>query len=222
MERKPPVLIIEDDKNLNLINRRALEAEGYDVKSVLTLAEARLMLKDFAPEVILLDVKLPDGTGFELCREIREQTAAFIIFLTSVSGPDAEMEGLRAGGNDYLRKPYSIDLLRERVKNAVGHQQKPLKAIERGALTLDVMNGQAFIDGADLLLSQKEFALLRLLVQNEGKIVRVESIYEKVWGGPMLAGDKNAVQMSVSRLRKKIEPAGFDIYVTRGKGYTFE
>ena len=222
-DTKFKVLIVEDDKNLSSINRRALESEGYEVHAAHTAAEARGLLKDAAFDVILLDVKLPDGTGFELCREIRPETAAHIIFLTSVRESEGEMEGLDAGGNDYLRKPYKIELLRKRVSNAVKNRPAAIeqKTVKRGSLMLDIMANQAFIDGNDLLLSQKEFAVLLFLIKNEGQTKSAEIIYENAWGQPM-GNDKNAVQVAVSRLRKKIEPAGYSIRSAYGKGYVFE
>jgi DNA-binding response OmpR family regulator len=218
---KPLVLLVEDDRRLCLINRRALESEGYEVKTAYTLNDARKQLYgDAAPDVILLDVKLPDGSGFDFCREIRERAAARIIFLTSVTESEGEMEGLVSGGDDYLRKPYGIDLLRLRVKKALENGRKA-QTLVRGSLTLDIVAGQGYIDGAGLLLTQREFALLLLLVQNEGKMLDAEYLYQRAWGQQM-AGDKNAVRMSVSRLRKKIAPAGYVIRVERGSGYLFE
>lgn len=216
---KPLILIVEDDRRLSQINRRALESEGYAVSAAFTLREARLQLADAPPDVILLDVKLPDGSGFDFCREIREHAAAHIIFLTSVTESEGEMEGLVAGGDDYLRKPYGIELLRVRVKKALQNGRKN-QFVARGSLTLDLVASQAFLSGADLLLTGKEFALLLLLVQNEGKLLGAEYIYEKAWGQPMGA-DRNAVQVSVSRLRKKIAPAGYVIRAERGNGYLF-
>jgi DNA-binding response OmpR family regulator len=162
---KPLILIVEDDKRLSQINRRALESEGYEVKTAFTLSEARLQLADSEPDVILLDVKLPDGIGFDFCREIRERAAAHIIFLTSVTESEGEMEGLVSGGDDYLRKPYGIDLLRIRVQKALQNGRRA-EAIVRGSLTLDMVSGQGYIDGTDLCLTQKEFAVLLLLVLN--------------------------------------------------------
>jgi DNA-binding response OmpR family regulator len=92
--------------------------------------------------------------------------------------------------------------------------------LEKGALRLDILAGQAFYGDEDLLLTKKEFALLLLLAQNEGKIVSAEYLYEKAWKQP-LVGDKNAVQTAVSKLRKKIEPSGYDIATERGQGYSF-
>lgn len=223
--QKPLILVVEDGKRLNLVNRYALESEGYAVQSAFTLAEAHSILKNVSPDVILLDVKLPDGSGFDLCREIRETTTAHIIFLTSVMESSGEMEGLIAGGDDYLRKPYRIELLRERVKSVLrrrdmeSNKASP-QTITKGSLTLDIVASQVFVNGVDLLLQPKEFALLLFLVQNEGKTMSAEYIYEKVWRQSM-AGDKNAVQSAIYRLRKKIEHTGYDISMTRRKGYTF-
>ncbi|GHU96753.1 DNA-binding response regulator [Clostridia bacterium] len=216
---KPLILIVEDDRRLSQINRRALESEECEVKTAFTLREARLLLADCAPDVILLDVKLPDGNGFDFCREIRECHAAHIIFLTSVTESEGEMEGLVSGGDDYLRKPYGIELLRVRVRKALQNGRKA-QILARGSLTLDMVAGQGYIDGTDLFLTQKEFAVLLLLIQNEGKTLGAEYIYQKAWGQPM-AGNKNAVQKVVSRLRKKIVPAGYVICAERGSGYRF-
>lgn len=221
MNGKISVLIVEDDKRLSYINRHALESENCDTQEAFTLAEARCILKNFTPDVILLDVKLPDGSGFDFCREIRKTSDAHIIFLTSVTEVSGEMEGLTAGGNDYLRKPYSIDLLLRRVKNAALHRAAPPQTITRGSLMLDIIAGRAFIDDIDLNLQTKEFLLLHLLIQNERKVIDTEDLYLKVWGQTMNS-DKSAIQKAISRLRTKLEAAGFTIRSVYNKGYAFE
>lgn len=217
----PLVLIVEDDKSLSLINRRALESEGYRVQSAVSLDRARELIHECNPDVILLDVKLPDGSGIELCREIRQDTMAYIIFLTSATAPSDELEALRAGGNDYLRKPYGIDLLRARVSNAVLRKRMTPQFVRCGRLTLDIFARRAYIDEADAKLTQIEFSLLLYLLQNEDQIISAENIYEKVWGQP-LANDKNALSKTVSQVRKRIEPAEYTINAVYGKGYIFE
>jgi len=214
------ILLIEDDERLSYINSHALESEGYEVVSAFTLAQARLEIDGKSPDVILLDVKLPDGSGFDFCREIRERTAAHIIFLTSVTESEGEMEGLVAGGNDYLRKPYSIELLRERVKNALRLLKVP-QNITRGSLTLDITAGRAYTHGKDLLLSPKEFQMLQLFVQNEGKAFDGEYLYEKIWKQPLNV-NMNALKSAVSGLRKKLAGSGYTIVAERGAGYCFE
>ena len=218
---KPLILIVEDDKRLSLINCRALESEGYEIKTAFTLREARFLLEDGDPDVILLDVMMPDGSGVNFCREIRQRTSASIIFLTSITEPENELEGLIAGGDDYLRKPYGIKLLRARVKKSLQKERKAPQFITRGPFRLYIVAAQAFVNDEDLLLTQKEFAVLLLLAQNEGKILSAEYIYEKAWGYSNL-NDKNAIQMAISRLRSKIENTGYTILAYRKKGYAFE
>ena len=225
-ERKPLILIVEDDRSLNTINRRALESEGYAIVSAYSAAEARELLSQ-NPDLLLLDVKLPDGSGFDLCREIRETTNAHIIFLTSVTESSGELEGLRAGGNDYLRKPYGIELLRERVKTALrgrglmGANTAPPQTVVKGRLTLDTVARRAMVDGKDVNLRPMEYGLLLFLIRNEGQAMNAETIYEKVWGQPM-GEDRNAIQVAVARLRKKLENTGYSINSAYGRGYAFE
>ena len=214
------ILIVEDDKNLALINRRALQTEGYAVLTAPTLAAARELLAQQPFDVILLDVKMPDGNGFDFCREIRGNTGAHIIFLTSITEPAGELEGLRAGGNDYLRKPYGIELLRERIKKAVPQERVAARLLLRGLLTLDMTVAKAFLKEEDLKLSQKEFSMLLLFVQNEDRVLRTEDLYRTVWGQPM-NDDNNAVKNAVYRLRKKIKPGGYGIAAEYGEGYRF-
>jgi DNA-binding response OmpR family regulator len=222
--KMPLVLIVEDDQLLSLGNCRALEPEGYEVLTAYTLAQAREQLSCSDPDVILLDVKLPDGSGFDFCREIRETTGAYIIFLTSVTEPSGELEGLRAGGNDYLRKPYGIEFLRERVKNAVRHRRDiPTKTLIKGNLTSDIVASQAFVDGTDLLLKPKEFALLRLLMQNENQTLSAEYLYEQAWKAP-IGGDDRTLRKHISELRNKMngENCEYTVSAVYGKGYCFE
>ena len=218
--RNALVLIVEDDKRLSHINRHALESEGYKVKAAYTLAGARLLLKSISPDVILLDVKLPDGSGFDLCREIREITRAYIIFLTSVTTSSGELEGLTSGGDDYLRKPYSIELLCERVKKGLRHAM-PAQQIQKGSLMIDMVSGQVFLSGKDIPLSPKEFKLISILMQNEGELIDMEYLYEKAWGQP-LCGSTGALTTMIYRIRKKIKGSGYDIVAQRGQGYVFE
>jgi DNA-binding response OmpR family regulator len=217
---KPLILVVEDDKKLSMINCRALESEGYEIKAAFTLREAHFIIGDADPDVILLDIKMPDGNGFDFCREIRHKSAAHIIFLTSVKEAQGELEGLSAGGDDYLRKPYGIDLLRERVKIALHKSRKLPQIIKRGPFSLNIIASQALVNGEDLLLSQKEFSALLLLAENERKILTNDYIYEKIWGQAM-TGD-NPVKMVISRLRTKIEPYGYTIATYRGQGHAFE
>ena len=224
-ENKPPlVLIVEDDQLLCLGNRRALETAGNEVLEAFTLAQARDLLSRTDPDVILLDVKMPDGNGFDFCREIRETSGSYIIFLTSVTESAGELEGLLAGGDDYLRKPYGIELLRERVKNATKHRRYvPVRTLVKGNISLDIVASQAFVNGLDLLLKPKEFALLSLFMQHENQTLSPEYLYEQVWKTPM-GGDNRTLRKHISELRNKMNEknCGYAISAIYGKGYNFE
>ena len=223
MESKGIVLLVEDNPGLNAANARALGLSGYEVYAVLTLAEAQEQLAKVNPDVILLDVMMPDGDGFEFCDAIRHKTSAHIIFLTAKVMYADRIRGLYSGGDDYITKPFHPEELMARIAAAMRRRsmdKTPTKMITKGSLTLDVISAQAFVDGRDLILTQKEFALLLLLVQNEDTTISAEQIYESVWRQP-LNKDKNALQTAFSKLRGKLEQTGYDIISHRGKGYEF-
>ena len=157
--------------------------------TALTIAGARQHLLQAEPDAIVLDILLPDGSGVDFCREIRQNTAAPILFLTSVTGVEQALEGLRAGGDDYLNKPFHIGLLLARIeafwrRDEIRQRVKPAETLRCGPLTLDLVAGAAFLHGEDMLLTLKEYALLLLLVQNEGKTLAKQAIYAKVWVAP--------------------------------------
>jgi Response regulators consisting of a CheY-like receiver domain and a winged-helix DNA-binding domain len=217
------ILLVEDNADLNESNSRVLTRRGYEVQSALTLAEARLKLAEAEPDIILLDVELPDGNGIEFCEEIRDKTVAHILFLTSKIEHENMVLGLKFGGDDYITKPFHLDELLARIDAAMRRRmidKKPVQTITKGMLTLDIVATQAFIGSEDLALTPKEFSLLLLLVQNEGKVLSAEFVYEKTWNQP-LNGDKNSLKSIFSRLRPKIEPAGYIIQSLRGQGYMF-
>ena len=218
------ILLVEDNADLNESNSRVLTRRGYEVQSALTLAEARLKLAEVEPDIILLDVELPDGNGMDFCEEIRDKTAAHILFLTSKIEHENMVLGLKFGGDDYITKPFHLDELLARIDAVMRRRmidKKPVQVITKGTLTLDIMATQAFIGGDDLALTPKEFSLLLLLVQNEGKVLSAEYVYETVWKAPLI-GDKNSMQAIISKLRTKIDPTGYYIDSVRGHGYVFK
>ena len=223
MTNSGTILLVEDDADLNNANRRALELMRHTVHAALTLAQARAILDMTEPDVILLDVMLPDGDGFTFCREIRERTQAHILFLTAKAEHEDLLNGLAIGGDDYITKPFHVKELLARVEAAMRRRKigLPLQTISRGRLEINLVSDQAFVDGKDLLLSQKEFSILCLLAQNEGKALDARHVYENVWGRST-GNDMNAVRMAISRLRKKIASADYGISVVRSNGYVLE
>jgi len=225
------LLLVEDDKNLNKINRLALSGEGYIVYTALTLAQARKQLTACNPDLILLDVMLPDGNGYDFCKEIREQpqlSAVPVLFLTSVTDNAGEMEGLRSGGNDYLRKPYDIALLRLRVANLLKLQECNIrqakaeqKMITKGKISIDTVARRAYVDGEDMNLQAKQFGILVTLVQHESQFLSASKLYEIVWAQPMV-GNSQALRKAVHGVRSQIAGSGYSITYEKGSGYCFE
>lgn len=221
------ILLVEDNLELNEINRRALELDNHIVLTAHTLAEAGARLENSRPDVILLDVMLPDGDGMEFCEEIRDKTDAHILFLTSKTQHEDHLRGLGAGGDDYIVKPYQMDVLLARVA-AVLRRREMQKSrpqtglVECGRLALNTAASRAYWKGDDLKLTQKEFALLLLLVQNRGTPLAKTYLYETVWNQPLIA-DGNALFTHMSRLKKRLEQASggaATLFTSRGEGYS--
>ena|GEM_PF-872456 len=217
------ILLAESDKNSSGISRRMLELKDFTVHTAFTLAHARKFLSQTEPDIILLDTVFPDGDGFDFCSEIREKTQTHILFLTVMAEHEDKIRGLAAGADDYITKPFHTGELFARLKAVMRRREIgiPLKTIKKGHLIIDLVSDRVFANGNDLLLSQKEFSILCLLAQNEGKLLGAEYVYEKVWGQPM-GNSKNAIQMAISRLRNKIAPSDYSIYTIHGKGYIYK
>jgi DNA-binding response OmpR family regulator len=228
-EQKPLILMVEDDEELARLNARFLTRKGYEARLAFTAAEARAFARESRPDLFILDVELPDGDGFSLCEEFRKDNDAPMLFLTGKKTPQDEMDGLNSGGDYYMRKPYDRDLLLtvidKQLLKAERTRQKVAEAaaLTRGPLTLLIAQSKALMDGRDAELTPKEFAILLMLVQNEGKELMAEAIYERVWG-TTANGDFGAVRQHISRLKKKLgeeNTDGFSILNKPGQGYTF-
>lgn len=202
------VLLIEDNQRLNEANRRALEMAGYSVLTAATLHEAREWLAKGRPDVILLDVLLPDGNGIDFCGEIRDQTDAHILFLTSLVEHEDRLRGLDIGGDDYITKPFKLSEMLSRVRAVMRRREmdaakSPSRVIILEPLRLDVITGKVSLSGEDIPLKAKEFAVLRFLAENCGKPFTAEEIYKSVWGADA-NGDTRTVKVHISALRKKL------------------
>ena len=215
------VLLVEDNADLNDVNSRALELRGYEVYTALTIEKARQHLLRIEPDVILLDVMLPDGSGFDFCKEIREGTTAHILFLTAKTSHEDMMQGMSFGGDAYIIKPFHPEEMLVKVDAAMRRRGTDrVQIIKKGDLVLDIMAIQAFDKGDSLRLTPIEFSLLLLLVKNEGHHIKSDVIYETIWKAPIVK-DMNALQTAISKLRRKVEPTGYTIVSQRGYGYTF-
>lgn len=223
------ILLVEDDKNIQRTNRRILEREGFTVLCAGTLKEALEMLEGNKPDALVLDIMLPDGNGLAFCEKIRPHTPVPVLFLTALDEKSEIIEGLVAGGNDYITKPYDVDEFVARVKAQLRlakmnrQASEKLKTLSRGPLTLDIVALRAYLDGSDMMLSAREFSVLLFLLRNEGKTLSAEEIYEGAWDQPM-AGSASSLWKCISRLKSKLAPSEGVVSLMnfRNRGYLLE
>jgi len=215
------ILLVEDDKDIQEVNKNMLEWRGgYQVRLAMTLAEAKKQIKESSPDIILLDVMLPDGSGLDFLKELREDKNIPVLILSALGKTKNVIEGLGLGADDYLSKPYKNDELLARIESLLRRAKRVPETLTKGILKLEVYSNEAYVSGVNLMLTGREFDVLFMLMQNEDKMLSVEYIYEKIWSQPLIK-DKSAVQTVISRLRKKIERSGYGIEMVRERGYIF-
>lgn len=228
-EEKPTILVVEDETDVLRINARMLTRRGYTVYTSENCRQAYERLSIQTPDLLILDIMLPDGSGYDICEKFRSLSDHPVIFLTGKGDTCDKIEGLEHGGDYYLTKPYDPDellavadrLIKRHLQTKQKHEQ--LTTIVKGALVLDIQRSKATINGTDAELTVKEFALLLLLVQSEDKEVSPHELYEKVWGVPS-GDDIRTIRFHIKNLRRKINADtthDYDIVSVYGKGYMF-
>lgn len=217
------ILLVEDNPHIMKINYTALMMEGYQVLKAVSAAECLDVLAAHDVDLIILDVMLPDGNGVALCEQIKQQYEVPILFLSALGENKDIIAALRAGGDDYLPKPYDIDVLIARVEARLRASHAAKRIFTFGALRFDTAARRCFSRGQDLMLSQKEFSLLLLLAQSGGQAVSKEKLYQSVWGDA-LVGDSAALHTAISRTNSKLKKGAAPINITyvRGRGYSLE
>lgn len=217
------VLLVEDEPEFLTFNARHLEAEGYRVTAAATLQEAGWAVRSDPPDLVVLDILMPDGSGLDFCRDLRADTGVPVIFLTSLGEQEQIVAGLRAGGDDYLTKPYHIGELVARVEAQLRRAallRQAGDAPEIRGLTLDLIRQRAFWEGRDMNLRPKEFQLLALLARSRNRWRSAAELYTAVWG--MAACDTRTVAMHLSFLRLKLQAGtgnALEVEHARGRGY---
>lgn len=195
------ILIAEDERPIADLVKLSLRKAGYICECVPDGAEAVSMLERDRFDLVILDIMLPEIDGFELMEYIRPMEIP-VIFLTAKSAVADRVKGLRAGADDYMVKPFKIAELLARVDAVLRRYRKNNPVIESGGLVIDTCSMTVKRDGEEIRLTKKEYDLLLLFVQNPGRALYRESIYERVWGGDFPYGSKT-VDLHVQRLRKK-------------------
>ncbi|MDR0952195.1 MAG: response regulator transcription factor [Oscillospiraceae bacterium] len=196
------ILLLDGDHEILKAVSQKLTAEGYRVFSADSLRAARRLMTRAAPSAIILERRLPDGSGLELLYEVKQKLSIPVIFYTTQGEVEDICSGLRAGANDYLIKPLDLDLFAARLAALLLTYQGGREAFYLPPLRLNLLRQVAFADDADLLLTPKEFSLLYLLARNRGETLSREELSLAVWGIDEDVG--NTLDKNISRLKKKL------------------
>jgi two-component system OmpR family response regulator len=230
-DRIPQVLVVDDEPNIRELVQVALKFHGCSVTTAATGKEALRRAEASQPDLIVLDVMLPDMDGFEVCRRLRAAgNEVPVIFLTARDTSSDTVTGLAIGGDDYVTKPFSVEALVARVRAVLRRASRSAPEPERprsgeplraGDVELDEDRWTVHRAGVPVELSPTEFRLLAYLMKHEGRVLTRAQLLENVWGWDY-SGESQIVETYVSYLRRKLDPLGPPvIYTQRGVGYSF-
>lgn len=218
------VLLIEDEKKLSAFITKGLTQEGFSVDSAAGAAEASRQLLNGVYDLVIMDVNLPDGDGFALLETMRrEGDATPVIMLTARGSVDDKVRGLESGANDYLTKPFAFRELVARARVLMRPAGKPDDVLTAGDLSLDVRARRVTRAGRRIELTNKEFALLEVLLRNSGRPVSRAVLWEHAWEGSFEV-DSNVLDVHMGRLRRKVDAGAGEklVRTVYGVGYQIE
>jgi two-component system, OmpR family, KDP operon response regulator KdpE len=202
----PRILVVDDEPQILRALSANLRGAGYDVVTATTGEEAIANAAMKPPDAVILDLVLPDKSGTDVTKELREWSRAPVILLSAVGDESDKVAALDAGADDYVTKPFGIDELLARLRAALRRSTTAGEPVlEAGHITLDLDKRLATADGRPLSLTPHEFSLLRVFMQNQGKLLTHPTILREVWG-PRYHDESHYLHVYVSQLRRKIEP----------------
>jgi two-component system KDP operon response regulator KdpE len=216
---EPVVLVVEDEPQMRRFLRASLSSHGFRLIEAGTAKEALALATSQNPEVILLDLGLPDGDGIALTRTLREWSSVPIIVISARGRESDKVEALDAGSDDYLTKPFGVNELLARMRAALRRASQPagvtVPVIEIGALRIDLARREVTLAARELHLTPNEYRILALLARNPGKVLTHRQILKEVWG-PTHAGETHYLRVYMAQLRRKIEadPARPELLIT--------
>lgn len=218
------LLLVEDDLSLIDGLSFSLKKQGFEVTVARTIAEAKESFSQNSIDLVLLDLMLPDGSGFELCKVIRQISSVPIIFLTAADEEVNVVMGLDLGGDDYVAKPFKLNELISRIQAVLRRsaaRPRQISELSSNGITVNLLEGRVMKNGKDLELTSAEYRLLCLFMQNPRLLLSKEQIRQRLWGQDSFIDD-NTLAVYISRLRDKIEdtPKRPRFLITvRGMGY---
>jgi two-component system, OmpR family, response regulator RegX3 len=227
------ILMVEDEESITVPLSEALNREGFDTRVAGTVADALAQAEDHLPDLVLLDVMLPDGSGYDVARTLRERSKVPIIMLTARGEETDRIVGLELGADDYIVKPFSarevaarIRAVLRRTDDSAASAQAPVEKqgpLEVGPVRVDPARREATATGDDLDLTRKEFELLELLMREAGNVISRERLIDEVWDTNWF-GSTKTLDVHVSSLRRKLGDDSQNprfIHTVRGVGFRF-
>jgi two-component system phosphate regulon response regulator PhoB len=220
------ILVVDDEPDLRELVRVNLDQAGYRVETASSGREALQALRRSPPDLVVLDLMLPDVSGTELCRKIRSDSELAdipVIMLTAKAAEIDRVVGFELGADDYVTKPFSPRELALRVSAVLRRryaESGSAQVLEHGAIQLDVGRHRCMVDGSEATLTAKEFDLLRELMSHPGRVVTRETLLERVWGSDVNVTPRT-IDTHLKRLREKLGHAGGSVETVRGVGYRF-
>jgi two-component system response regulator RegX3 len=230
-EGRRTILLVEDERSIIEPLAAALEREGFRTEQAGTVAEALEKAAQVDPDLVLLDLMLPDGSGYEVTRELRSRSSVPIVMLTARGDESDRVVGLELGADDYIVKPFSAREVAARIRAVLRRAQaapEPAapgaeEAIEIGAIRLDPARRSVTRDGEEVELARKEYELLQHLMENAGRVITRDRLLEEVWDMNWF-GSTKTLDVHVSAVRKKIGDDPSDpqyLHTVRGVGFRF-
>lgn len=221
------ILLVEDEKELALVTKDYFEKEGYSVKIIGNGKEALDYLMLNPVKLLILDIMLPGVDGLTICEAVRKKSNIPIIIISAKTGEDARILGIELGADDYIEKPYSVKELFVRVKSGLRRSYELTVEMDKlvdGDLLIDTVARQVFFKGEMIPLASKEFEVLKILVENKGRAMQKEKIFNMVWGVESFS-EFSTLTVHINKLREKIEINPKDpkyIVTVWGVGYRYE
>jgi two-component system KDP operon response regulator KdpE len=208
MHNRPHILVVDDEPQITRVLRTTLSAQGYDIRVANDGETALEITKDFAPDLIITDLAMPNMSGIELCRRVRQTSQVPIVVLSVRGGERSKVEALDSGADDYITKPFSTGELLARIRAALRRSPPstvPQTLIESGDFRIDLEAHSVAVLGREVRLTPKEFDVLVYMAQHPRKVLTHRAILNAVWGGNSVEQNEY-LRVFVGQLRKKLEP----------------
>lgn len=217
------IIVVEDNEEIGGLLSDFLVAEGYDTYHALTGEEALEIYREEGAKLIVLDIMLPGMDGFAVCSKIREASNTPIIIVSAKDGKEDKLNGLVLGADDYIEKPYDIDILLAKIKGIFKRRYSDSDIVD-GNIRLDKNGRHVYLDGNEIVMTMKEFDLLLYMMENKGKVMTKDELFHKIWGFDS-ESEPQTLTVHIKWLREKLEKEPKKperILTVWGIGYRFQ